>query len=74
MSQNKVIETFRSKNRERLAEIVQAENGRYQLWKIARRDIHPTGNKHSLIDEYEELVAAQAEARMILNRHEEDQK
>ncbi len=74
MSQDKVIEIFRSKNGERLAEIVRAENGKYQLWKIERRDIQPPGNIHSLIDEYEELDAAQAEARMIVIRHEQDQK
>ncbi len=74
MDEGKSIEIFKGTNGERVAEIVQADNGKYQLWKIERRDFSPPGTKHSLVNEYQDLEAARAEAQMIVVRHEQDQK
>jgi len=72
MNEGKSIEIFKSRSGKRVAEIVQAENGKYQVWKIGRRDISPPGTIHSLIGEYQDLAAAQAEAKMIVVRYEQD--
>ena len=73
MSADQNIEIFKAKNGARIAEIEKTENGKYQVWKIDRRDILPPGNRHSLIGEYQDLEAARAEADMIVVRYEQDQ-
>lgn len=73
MSEANTTELFKGKDGSRLAEIEKGSNGKYLLWKIDRREISPSGNRHSLLGEYLDLVTARAKAKMIVVRFEQDQ-
>ena len=65
MPENGVIEQFNGEDGEIVAEIVQDENGNYDLWKIDRPN-------NSCIGNYHDLAAARAEAQMIVIRYNQD--
>lgn len=72
MENEKSVEKFKASDGFFVAEIVKAENEKYQVWERRRNDFG-TGNRHSIIGEHKELDDAKAEAKVIVEKYEQDQ-
>lgn len=72
MIEDKSIEIFKAKDGVRVAEIDEDENGKYLLWEVSRINASSPGNRHSLLGDYSDLEEARAEAKMVVERYEQD--
>ena len=72
MENGKSVEKFKASDGFLVAEILIAENGKFRLLERRRNDLG-TGNRHSIIGEYDEIDHAKSEAKVIVEKYEQDQ-
>jgi hypothetical protein len=69
----KKIETFNGKDGRLVAEIMQSENGEYEVWERERLNNMLRGNLHKRRGKHSDLAAARATGNRIVSRYNQDQ-
>jgi hypothetical protein len=67
------IKIFKGKDGRLLAQIMQSENGEYEVWERERLNNMLAGNLHKRKEKCLELVAALGTANRIVARYNKDQ-
>lgn len=69
----KSIKVFRGQDGRILAQIMQAENGEYEIWIREKLNNMLSGNLHKRRGKHSELAAARATGDRIVSRYNQDQ-
>ena len=69
----KSIKTFRGKDGRIVAQIMQAENGEYELWIREKLNNMLSGDLHKRRGKHSDLAAARATGDRIVSRYNQDQ-